>query len=82
MDASGSSFVVERAAGGELPLEFLQQITLTPAAGMREDVEAPLTFRGYCGLDAMKDSDSVIARSPMDREPGSRPRLRHDRVGA
>jgi hypothetical protein len=84
VDASGSSFVVERAAGGELPLEFLQQITLTPAAGMREDVEAPLTFRGYCGQDAMKDvAGKIVVCFASQREgmPSAAERTANARAG-
>jgi hypothetical protein len=53
-DAGGTSFSVVRA-GGEFPIEFLQQITVAPAANMPVAVDAPLTFRGYCGKDAMQD---------------------------
>lgn len=49
-----TSFSVVRADNAQ-PIEFLQEITVTPAANMPADVEAPLTFRGYCGKDAMQD---------------------------
>ena len=52
--SEGTSFAVVRA-GGELPVEFLQQITIAPAANMPVAAEAPLTFRGYCGKDAMEE---------------------------
>jgi hypothetical protein len=48
VDGSGTSFAVVRA-GGELPVEFLQEITIAPAANMPAAAEAALTFRGYCG---------------------------------
>lgn len=39
-----------RVVGG-----VLQQITIAPAANMPVDTEAPLTFRGYRGKDAMEE---------------------------
>jgi hypothetical protein len=51
----GTSFTVVRTGGSKLPLEFLQQITITPAANMPAEAEAPLTFRGYCSKDAMEE---------------------------
>lgn len=53
--ADGTSFMVVRTDGGKLPLEFLQQITISPAANMPIEAEAPLTFRGYCGKNAMEE---------------------------
>jgi hypothetical protein len=53
--SDGTSFTVVRTGGGELPVEFLQQITIAPAANMPVESEAPLTFRGYCGKDAMEE---------------------------
>lgn len=52
--ADGTSFTVVRTNGGKLPLEFLQQITISPVGNMPVEAEAPLTFRGYCGKDAME----------------------------
>ncbi|MFT4111780.1 M28 family peptidase [Silvibacterium sp.] len=54
VDSEGSNFTVVRDSGESLPLGFLQQITIAPAAGL-SDIEAPLTFRGYCGKDAMQN---------------------------
>jgi hypothetical protein len=51
----GTSFTVVRTGGSKLPLEFLQQITITPAANMPVEAEAPLTFRGYCSKDEMEE---------------------------
>jgi hypothetical protein len=50
----GTSFVLMRP-NGNLPLAFLQQITITAAEDLPTRLEAPLTFRGYCGKDAMAD---------------------------
>jgi Zn-dependent M28 family amino/carboxypeptidase len=51
--AAGTSFTVIAADGTETALEFLQQISISPAADLNPTLEAPLTFRGYCGKDAM-----------------------------
>jgi len=51
----GTSFEVVRAGGGVLPIGFLQQISIAPAANLPAETQAPLTFRGYCGKAAMND---------------------------
>ncbi len=51
----GTSFVVHRENGPDLPLSFLHEITTTPSPGMPTSGSGRLTFRGYCGADAMKD---------------------------
>ena len=53
VEPAGTSFVVVRDNGSTLPLEFLQQITIAAAQGLPA-FEAPLSFRGYCGRDAMQ----------------------------
>ena len=51
----GTSFRLRGAGGAEVPLAFLQQITIAPADDLPDTLEAALTFRGYCGKDAMAD---------------------------
>ena len=51
--SESARFTVVQPDGQTTPLEFLQQISVAPTAHMPEDVEAPMTFRGYCGKDAM-----------------------------
>ncbi len=55
----GTSFTVIRDDKSTLPLQFLQEITTTPsleaAASTKGLGDARLTFRGYCGKDAMAD---------------------------
>jgi Peptidase family M28 len=51
--AEGTSFTLIGTDGMQTPLKFLQQITITPADDLAAKFEAPLTFRGYCGKDAM-----------------------------
>lgn len=50
-----TSFTLLRANGAEQALDFLRQITVAPSAGMPDQVEGPLTFRGYCGKESMTD---------------------------
>ncbi len=49
----GTSFTLVGASGAETNLKFLQQITIAPAENLAAKLEAALTFRGYCGKDAM-----------------------------
>jgi Zn-dependent M28 family amino/carboxypeptidase len=51
----GTSFTLVGANGAETTLKFLQQITIAPAENLAAKFEAALTFRGYCGKDAMAD---------------------------
>jgi hypothetical protein len=51
----GTRFVLSRSDGSEVALEFLKEITITPADGLPDKLEASLTFRGYCGKEVMAD---------------------------
>ena len=51
----GTSFALIGANGAETALKFLQQITITPSENLAAKFEAPLTFRGYCGKEAMAE---------------------------
>ena len=51
----GTSFMLVRPNGAETALTFLQQVTVTPVEELPSRMEAALTFRGYCGKDAMAD---------------------------
>ncbi|HWZ51017.1 MAG TPA: M28 family peptidase [Granulicella sp.] len=53
--AAGTSFTLLREKGGSLPIAFLEQITVNPAANLPVETEAGLTFRGYCGKEAMQE---------------------------
>ncbi len=53
--ADGTSFTLVGANSAQTALKFLQQITIAPADNLAPKFEAPLTFRGYCGKDAMAD---------------------------
>ena len=58
--AEGTSFTLLRDQGAEQPIAFLQKITINPAPNLPSETEAQLTFRGYCGLDAMQAVDGKI----------------------
>jgi Zn-dependent M28 family amino/carboxypeptidase len=60
VEPEGTSFTLEREKGGALPIDFLQQITISPAANLPEETEAALTFRGYCGKEAMQEVTGKI----------------------
>jgi hypothetical protein len=60
VQAAGTSFTLLHDHGGEQPIAFLQQITINAAAGLPPETEAPLTFRGYCGQEAMQEVDGKI----------------------
>ncbi len=50
-----ASFTIVRNDGTKLPIEFLQQITIVPAGNLPTEAKAALTFRGYCGKEAMME---------------------------
>ncbi len=60
VDAGGTSFTLVRDRASEQPIAFLQQITINAAPGLPAETEAPLTFRGYCGKEAMQEIDGKI----------------------
>lgn len=51
----GTSFTLIRDDGTELPLAFLQQISVRAAEDLPAMVQAPLAFRGYCAAEDMVD---------------------------
>ncbi len=57
--SEGTSFVVERP-GGNLDLQFLQEITVVPSEQLATSGAGPLTFRGYCGKDDLHDATQKI----------------------
>jgi Zn-dependent M28 family amino/carboxypeptidase len=58
--AEGTRFTLVGSDGLEAELEFLQQITITPTEGLPDNLDAALTFRGYCGKDVMADITGKI----------------------
>jgi Peptidase family M28 len=56
----GTRFTIGRFDGSNTALEFLTQITITPAEGLPDKLDGPLTFRGYCGKEVMADVGGKI----------------------
>lgn len=54
VEPQGTSFTLLNRDGGEVPLRFLEEITVAPNASLASATTAALTFRGYCGKDAME----------------------------
>lgn len=50
-----TDFSLERPNGSGAPLKFLEQITVQPADNLPRQLDAPVTFRGYCGKEALAD---------------------------
>jgi hypothetical protein len=81
---AGTSFTLIRMNGSESPLIFLQQITVTPSDDLPAQLEAPLTFRGYCGGEAMTDIAGKIVicfATPRDGMPNNLDRASNAREG-
>jgi hypothetical protein len=55
VNPEGTRFTLVGQNASETVLAFLQQITIAPSAELPAKLEAPLTFRGYCGKEAMGD---------------------------
>jgi hypothetical protein len=55
VEPAGTSFTVVRDKGRALAIKFLQEITVSPTANLAPVTEARLTFRGYCGKEAMQE---------------------------
>jgi hypothetical protein len=53
--ADGTSFTLLAPNGAETTLKFLQQISISATDALMPKLEAPLTFRGYCGKEVMAD---------------------------
>ena len=84
VESAGTSFTVVRDAGGEMPLQFLQQITINASANLPAETEAALTFRGYCGKEAMKDiTGKIVVCFGTQRQglPGGGERMANAREG-
>jgi hypothetical protein len=80
----GTGFTLKHADGSQAALEFLQQITITPADGLPDKLDAALTFRGYCGKDAMTDiAGKIVVCFGTQREslPGAAMRAANAREG-
>ena len=80
----GTSFTLVRSHRSDTPIEFLKQITISPAENMPREAEAPLAFRGYCGNDAMHEIAGKIVvcfNSTYDGMPTGADRISNARAG-
>lgn len=80
----GTSFALVGHDGSETALIFLQQISIAPTEELLPKLEAPLTFRGYCGKEAMTDiAGKVVVCFGTQREglPSGQARAANARDG-
>jgi Zn-dependent M28 family amino/carboxypeptidase len=80
----GTSVIYVGANGSETPLKFLHEISVAPTSGLNSKIDAALTFRGYCGNDAMADiAGKIVVCFGTQREglPGSGVRAANARQG-
>ncbi|MGI4827493.1 MAG: M28 family peptidase [Janthinobacterium lividum] len=80
----GTSFTVVRGDGTRLPLQFLEEITTGPSRTMLTHGEGVLSFRGYCGAEAMSDiAGKIILCFGTQRQglPSGAERLANARKG-
>ena len=59
VEPAGTSLRILRDTGTSVPLSFLHQITVAASANLTA-IDAPLTFRGYCGKDAMSGASGKV----------------------
>jgi len=60
VERKGTSFRVVRESGASVPLEFLQQITVSASDDLTA-IDTPLSFRGYCGKEVMSGVSGKVA---------------------
>jgi hypothetical protein len=60
VEKAGTSFQVIRDGAPPLTLSFLHQITVRPTDDLPTDVDAPMTFRGFCSWPAVADAKGKI----------------------
>jgi len=52
---AGTTFTYTRPNGVKIDFPFLQEISITASASLPATLEGAVTFRGYCGKEAMAD---------------------------
>jgi Peptidase family M28 len=80
----GTSFALVAQDGAATALNFLQQITIAPAEDLPAQLEAALTFRGYCGKETMADIAGKVVvcfGTQRERMPGAAVRAANAREG-
>jgi hypothetical protein len=58
--SEGTSFSVNYADGEERALRFLHEVSVTPAWGMPDRIDAPLVYRGYCSPSEMTNVRGAV----------------------
>lgn len=67
--AEGTSLTVVHDDGARRPLRFLHEISVSPAWGMTERLDAPMTFRGWCRPEDMSEvAGSIVVCLGARRE--------------
>jgi Zn-dependent M28 family amino/carboxypeptidase len=51
VESAGTRFSILRDGGAEFPLQFLHTISIRAHESLAPHIDAPLTFKGYCGPD-------------------------------
>jgi Zn-dependent M28 family amino/carboxypeptidase len=60
VEKAGTSFQITRDGGAPLKLEFLHQISVRATDDLPATLDAPMTFRGYCGPKDLADAKGKI----------------------
>lgn len=84
VEPDGTSFTLVRDGGKEQPIIFLQQIDVNAGGDLPAEAVAALTFRGYCGKEAMNDIEGRIVVCFANRRtglPSSTERIANVRTG-
>ena len=68
--AEGTSIEVAHSQSVTRPLRFLHEVSVTPAWGMAERIDAPMAFRGYCAPSDMTDVRGAVVVCLGTRRPG------------
>ena len=55
VEPEGTRFVIRHAAGDETELRFLYDISVRAGEALPATLDAPISFRGYCGADEMAE---------------------------
>jgi hypothetical protein len=66
----GTSFVYKRLDGTPVSLDFLKEISITASPTLPATLTASITFRGYCGKEAMADITGKIVLCFGSRRAG------------
>ncbi len=80
----GADFTLLREHGREQQFAFLRQISISAGANLPSEAEGSLTFRGYCGKDAMRNIDGkmvVCFGTQRQRLPTAAERRANARAG-